>query len=457
MGNVVGPDMQNFNATPDGLDFVTVQSSETLRRGYWNLGLFVNQAQGTLPRFPNDGTTRPVGQYDDTLTGLDLNVAYGLTNRVTLGLSLPQIIAQTVRSDEGGVRGEFLKSGSTEIRPLIKYRMTGDARGGMALIVSSGINMVEDNPYTGLGSPPIFNLEWAVDQSFGAWAGGLNLGYRHRTPGSPLTGAPVEPLGSQWIASAAASVLLPAINSRLIFEVFGSQPADRGSNRSDRMLSSAEASMGIKHMATDALALHAGLGRELTHGIASPDLRVYGGLNYAFGPGLEKQQATAVKRRPHRGVQRPAANITDEPKIRDFIPEDSDDALVNDDIPESGTPPLGEETFVINNVMFAFDRDNLVVPGGRDILRKLAVYLMKAPQFKRLVIEGHTDFIGRVDYNQELSLRRASQIKRYLVEGLRLDGSKIDVVGYGESRPVADNGNFQGRQINRRVEFKITR
>jgi hypothetical protein len=41
---VVGPDMQIFNAAPDGLDFVTVQSSETLGTRYWNFGLFVNQA-----------------------------------------------------------------------------------------------------------------------------------------------------------------------------------------------------------------------------------------------------------------------------------------------------------------------------------------------------------------------------------------------------------------------------
>ncbi len=44
LGTVIGPDMQNFNAAPDGLDFVTVQSSETLGTGYWNFGLFVNQA-----------------------------------------------------------------------------------------------------------------------------------------------------------------------------------------------------------------------------------------------------------------------------------------------------------------------------------------------------------------------------------------------------------------------------
>jgi hypothetical protein len=282
--NVVGPDMQNFNTTPDGLDFVTVQSSETLKAGYWNFGLFLNQATGALPKFPDDRSSRPAGTYDDTLLSMDINVATGVTNRLTLGISLPQILAQTVKSNDGVVQGEFLKTGTTEIRPMMKYHLTGDSRGGIAGIFSVGLNMVEDNPYTGLGAPPIMNFEIAMDKSFGPFAAGVNLGYRHRTPGQQLTGAPVEPLGSQWIASGAISALISPIKSRLIAEVFGSLPVNSTTNRSDRMTSSAETLLGIKQMATDALALHVGVGRELTHGIASPSylcrLELHDGTRY---------------------------------------------------------------------------------------------------------------------------------------------------------------------------------
>jgi hypothetical protein len=361
--NVVGPDMQNFNTTPDGLDFVTVQSSETLKAGYWNFGLFLNQATGALPKFPDDRSSRPAGTYDDTLLGMDINVATGVTNRLTLGISLPQILAQTVKSNDGVVQGEFLKTGTTEIRPMMKYHLTGDSRGGIAGIFSVGLNMVEDNPYTGLGAPPIMNFEIAMDKSFGPFAAGLNLGYRHRTPGQQLTGAPVEPLGSQWIASGAISALISPIKSRLIAEVFGSLPVNSTTNRSDRMMSSAETLFGIKHMATDALALHAGVGRELTHGISSPDFRVYAGLNYMMGPGVEKEQKQAVLRR--KPVKK------EKPVVADFIPEESDDLIVSDSIPENVIPPMGEETFIVSNVMFAFDRDNLVTPGGRDIYANL--------------------------------------------------------------------------------------
>ncbi|NJL25274.1 MAG: OmpA family protein [Calothrix sp. SM1_5_4] len=48
-------------------------------------------------------------------------------------------------------------------------------------------------------------------------------------------------------------------------------------------------------------------------------------------------------------------------------------------------------------------------------------------------------------------------VKRYIVEKYGVPAEKIVTEGYGESRPVADNGNFQGRQRNRRVEFKVWR
>ncbi len=452
LGNVAGPDMQNFNATPDGLDFVTVQSSETLKPGFWNFGLFVNQATGTLPRFPRDGSNRPVGHYTDKLLGLDVNVAVGVTRRLTFGLSFPHVIHQTVRDSEGVRRGEFLKPGATELRPLAKYQFAGGADGGGAVVVSTGINMVEDNPYTGLGAPPILNLELAFDSSSGPWAGAINVGYRHRTPGDALTGAPVEPLGSQWIASLAGSRLIPGLRLRAVAEVFASAPASKNTNRSDRMLSSSEALVGLKYVATDVVALHAGAGREFIHGIASPDFRAYAGLNITLGPKHGHHTKTLIKRRTQLDVKQ------EEPMVRDFVAEESDDPIVNDPLPNlEGVPPKGEEIFVINNVFFAFDRFDLVVPGGRDILKRLAVYLYKTPEFRQLVIEGHTDFIGSETYNKDLSLRRAVQIRRYLVEVLHVDVARIQVIGYGESRPIADNGNFQGRQMNRRVEFKISR
>ena len=77
-------------------------------------------------------------------------------------------------------------------------------------------------------------------------------------------------------------------------------------------------------------------------------------------------------------------------------------------------------------------------------------------QVPGLVIEisGHTDWVGTDSYNQRLSEDRANAVRDYLLEqGIYED--KITAVGYGEANLVATNETDEGRQLNRRVEFKI--
>jgi len=73
----------------------------------------------------------------------------------------------------------------------------------------------------------------------------------------------------------------------------------------------------------------------------------------------------------------------------------------------------------------------------------------------QLMLEGHTDSIGRATYNQALSQARASAVKRVLIDRFRIDASRIDSIGLGESQPVADNATEAGRARNRRVEAII--
>ena len=82
---------------------------------------------------------------------------------------------------------------------------------------------------------------------------------------------------------------------------------------------------------------------------------------------------------------------------------------------------------------------------------------LKRTSFKKLTIEGHTDSMGRVEYNNDLSLRRSNAIRDYLTKSENVATAKIETSGFGPSRPIASNGNYQGRQVNRRVEFIIER
>ncbi|MNU03582.1 Outer membrane porin F precursor [compost metagenome] len=70
-------------------------------------------------------------------------------------------------------------------------------------------------------------------------------------------------------------------------------------------------------------------------------------------------------------------------------------------------------------------------------------------------MEGHTDSVGTYAYNQKLSERRAAAVRDVLVNQYGVADARVSSVGYGESRPVADNATDAGRAVNRRVEAEV--
>ncbi len=70
-------------------------------------------------------------------------------------------------------------------------------------------------------------------------------------------------------------------------------------------------------------------------------------------------------------------------------------------------------------------------------------------------IEGHTDNVGDAKYNEQLGLMRAEAVKRYLYEKHQVPLHKINVISYGEEKPVAPNNTRDGRAQNRRVVIKV--
>ncbi len=70
-------------------------------------------------------------------------------------------------------------------------------------------------------------------------------------------------------------------------------------------------------------------------------------------------------------------------------------------------------------------------------------------------IEGHTDSTGDKVYNERLGLARAEAVKRYLYEKHQVPLHKINVISYGEEKPVAPNNTRAGRAQNRRVVIKV--
>jgi len=71
-----------------------------------------------------------------------------------------------------------------------------------------------------------------------------------------------------------------------------------------------------------------------------------------------------------------------------------------------------------------------------------------------LNISGYTDSAGPEQYNNRLSLIRASMVKSYLL-GLGISPGRMTVQGLGSQKPIADNTTEQGRRLNRRVEIEV--
>jgi len=114
---------------------------------------------------------------------------------------------------------------------------------------------------------------------------------------------------------------------------------------------------------------------------------------------------------------------------------------------------MAAETVVFRSIYFDFDKSNI----KKEFIPVLneGVAVIKSKPNTGVILEGHTDSVGTEKYNQALSVRRANSVKAYFVKQ-GVPASTINAVGYGETRPRADNATAEGRKLNRRVEIKFT-
>ncbi|MFC3614657.1 OmpA family protein [Lutimaribacter marinistellae] len=96
-----------------------------------------------------------------------------------------------------------------------------------------------------------------------------------------------------------------------------------------------------------------------------------------------------------------------------------------------------------------------VAAGSAQVLNQIADILRNCGQI-RMEIQGHTDSQGREEMNQQLSQARAQSVLNEL-RARRVLTSTYAAVGYGESQPIADNDTEEGREANRRIEFRLVR
>ena len=103
-------------------------------------------------------------------------------------------------------------------------------------------------------------------------------------------------------------------------------------------------------------------------------------------------------------------------------------------------------------VQFEFDRAEITEEGIRLLDQKVEA-LQKNPAV-RLRIEGNADDYGSDEYNMVLSQRRAAVVNRYFTER-GIDGSRVQIVSYGEEKPICTDRDEGCRSKNRRDEFVV--
>ena len=109
-------------------------------------------------------------------------------------------------------------------------------------------------------------------------------------------------------------------------------------------------------------------------------------------------------------------------------------------------------SIVLKNIFFDFNKSTLRNESENEI-QQLTKLLTDVPTMK-IEISGHTDNRGSDEYNKNLSNQRAKAVYNRLIEK-GIDASRLTFIGYGEEKPIATNDTEEGRQLNRRTEFKV--
>ncbi len=167
-----------------------------------------------------------------------------------------------------------------------------------------------------------------------------------------------------------------------------------------------------------------------------------------FSGGATKYYQIKFRNTPEEMLQRASYYYLDDVRLT-AVYQEKQDVL----IPEFEPSDIKiNTTYVLRNIQFEFDSYKLL-PSSFDEMDELARYVLKNPHIK-LQLSGHTDDRGGDRYNSTLSKNRASSVAKYLMlQGIA--ANRIEIFGYGKSKPLVNASTEEARTINRRVEIRF--
>lgn len=408
-----------FRPSVDGSRYFSVEEAPGLYQWGYNFSLNVNYAFEPVELVVSGTTSRVAGVIDDLLVA-HMTTAVGLTDWLTVGLDTPVAAYETfynfVNNDTSFCQANAVcpKQTKTKLGDVMltaKFTLVDSNRGPVGIAIQPFMMFPTGSGYYGTG--------------YGQFSGGgkvifdanfnrklflaLNFGYqvlKERRYAPKTTNATIN---DQILISGAINIPLGR-DWATLHEIFGETLIQ--SPFQYAVQSPFEYLGGVRY---------------------SPGLIKRWSFTLAGGAGLDKGYG-ASKFRGLFQVNYRKANVVE-------LEE------------EVVTSPFEEKIIITQKIHFEFDRWN-IREISFPILDDVAEVLNRNPQITLVRIEGHTDSIGSDAYNQKLSERRAASVKKYLV-GKGIDANRLTTVGYGESRPIADNNTTLGRAKNRRTEFTV--
>lgn len=392
----------------DDTRYLAIYGSQTLQK--WQFRVGANWHYANDPLEVGLAGVRRFGVIDHLFV-MDNFGSLGITDWFQLGLSVPVAIYEDFNNIVTGTTSKTIRM--MDMRFETKFRLLDIDRHnvGIALMpyifipTGSGDFFVGNNSFAG-GMKAIVDFD-ILDRAQIA----LNLGYMARDK--------VIILGTeqddQFTYGLGVSVRAVKNWLDVIAEVSGNTNAtDFFGNESELPLE-VDAGFRFNLPKPEGLQITAGGGIGLTFGYGTPDFRAILGVAYL---------------KPRR-VDLPP-------------PPPPDEALAKVE---------KKKIVITKKIHFEFDKA-VIRPISFRILDAVVDIMKQNPDIRKVRVEGHCDAKGSDAYNIKLSQRRSNAVRDYLIaHGIEAD--RLVAVGYGESRPVADNSTAEGRARNRRVEFTI--
>lgn len=408
-------DVLTFAPADDGGRFISLHQSQTLKQWGFNVGATFDYAFRPL-EFSDITGARRAGIIDD-LVMANVGAAIGWTDWWQTGFNVPVAGWMTFFDPN---------TAAAAVQQQTFYGKLGDPRLDMKFRL-----LDSDRHGVGLALVPFVYFPLGKDQYFlgnGMWSPGgslvldfdianrlfltLNVGYRNylrtrydfNNADAIIDDTLSTGVGANVRVTDSWAIIGEAWHEGVMSGYFKNQ-----------LQNPAEFLAGVRltpQTHARGLGITIGGGRGITTGVGSPEFRALLGLNY---------------RRPERAAPPP---------------------------PPVEVPVVVEEKIVITQkIHFEFAKAN-IRPASLPILDDVASLLNQNPQIRKIRVEGHTDWIGSDEHNKRLSQARANAVRDYLVaKGVEPD--RLEAIGYGKSRPVADNHTDIGRARNRRTEFTV--